>query len=259
MSSTSSSSSLLIYEALKLIRGTRAMQMAIGSRARAAAVLRLAALSAADRRLADPQRAGVRRVRGDRAVSVGHPARAVASGPRAVLPVLRRAPSARPRRSRKSSPPPACSRKRKVGAIIVFEREIGLRNYVESGIPIDAAVSYDLLTTIFQPSTPLHDGAVIISEDRDRRGGVLSAADGQSQARSRSRHAPSRGHRPDRGIRRASRSSSPKSAARSRSSLRGRIERRLDAGRSARAAAGADPASAAGRRRAACRRRRRTR
>src|SRR6185295_17332014 len=40
------------------------------------------------------------------------------------------------------------------------------RNYVESGIPLDAAVSYDLLTTIFQPDTPLHDGAVIISEDR---------------------------------------------------------------------------------------------
>jgi len=56
--------------------------------------------------------------------------------------------------------------KRRVGALIVLEREIGLRNYVESGIPIDALVSYDLLTTIFQPSTPLHDGAVIIQEDR---------------------------------------------------------------------------------------------
>jgi diadenylate cyclase len=56
--------------------------------------------------------------------------------------------------------------KARVGAIIVLEREIGLRNYVESGIPVDAALSYDLLTTIFQPLTPLHDGAVIISEDR---------------------------------------------------------------------------------------------
>jgi diadenylate cyclase len=54
----------------------------------------------------------------------------------------------------------------KVGAIIAFKREIGLRNYVESGIPIDAVVSYDLLTTIFQPTTPMHDGAVIIQEDR---------------------------------------------------------------------------------------------
>jgi len=53
-----------------------------------------------------------------------------------------------------------------VGAIIVFEREIGLRNYVESGIRIDAVVSYDLLTTIFQQDTPLHDGAVIIAENR---------------------------------------------------------------------------------------------
>ena len=56
--------------------------------------------------------------------------------------------------------------KGKVGAIIVFERVIGLRNYVESGIPLDAAVSYDLLTTIFQPTTPMHDGAVIISDER---------------------------------------------------------------------------------------------
>src|SRR4029453_16765760 len=48
----------------------------------------------------------------------------------------------------------------------ILEREIGLRNYVESGIPVDAEVSYDLLTTIFQPPSPLHDGAVIIQEDR---------------------------------------------------------------------------------------------
>ena len=158
--------SLLIYEALKLIRGTRAMQMAIGSVVVILLLLRLAGVSAADRRLADSQRARVRRRCGHRAVSVRHPSRAVAPGPRAVLPVPRPVASARPRRSRKSSRRPRCWPRRKVGAIIVFEREIGLRNYVESGIPIDAAVSYDLLTTIFQPGTPLHDGAVIISEDR---------------------------------------------------------------------------------------------
>jgi diadenylate cyclase len=56
--------------------------------------------------------------------------------------------------------------KRSIGALIVIEREIGLRNYVESGIPLDAEVSYDLLTTIFQPSGPMHDGAVILQEDR---------------------------------------------------------------------------------------------
>ena len=54
----------------------------------------------------------------------------------------------------------------KVGAIIAIEREIGLRNYIESGIPLDATLTYDLLVTIFQPGSPLHDGAVIIQEDR---------------------------------------------------------------------------------------------
>ena len=54
----------------------------------------------------------------------------------------------------------------KTGAIIAIEREIGLRNYIESGIPVDATMTYDLLVTIFQVGSPLHDGAVIIQEDR---------------------------------------------------------------------------------------------
>jgi len=52
------------------------------------------------------------------------------------------------------------------GALIVIEREIGLRTYVESGVPLDANLSYDLLATIFRPSAPLHDGAVIVQKDR---------------------------------------------------------------------------------------------
>jgi diadenylate cyclase len=52
------------------------------------------------------------------------------------------------------------------GALMVIEREIGLRTYVESGVPLDAQLSYDLLATIFRPSAPLHDGAVIIQKDR---------------------------------------------------------------------------------------------
>ena len=48
----------------------------------------------------------------------------------------------------------------------MIEREIGLRNYIESGIPLDAQVTYDLLVSIFQPTAPLHDGAVIIQEGR---------------------------------------------------------------------------------------------
>jgi diadenylate cyclase len=55
---------------------------------------------------------------------------------------------------------------RRQGAIIVLEREIGLRNYIESGIPLDAQVTYDLLISIFQPTAPLHDGAVIVQEGR---------------------------------------------------------------------------------------------
>lgn len=52
------------------------------------------------------------------------------------------------------------------GALIVIEREIGLRTYIESGVPLDAHLSYDLLATIFRPSAPLHDGAVIVQNDR---------------------------------------------------------------------------------------------
>ncbi|GAB4242787.1 MAG: diadenylate cyclase CdaA [Acidobacteriota bacterium] len=55
---------------------------------------------------------------------------------------------------------------RKIGALIVIEREIGLRNYIESGIRLDAFITYDLLITIFHPSSSLHDGAVIIQNDR---------------------------------------------------------------------------------------------
>ena len=55
---------------------------------------------------------------------------------------------------------------RRIGAIIVLERQIGLRNYIEGGIPLDAMVTYDLLASIFQPGSPLHDGAAIIQGDR---------------------------------------------------------------------------------------------
>ena len=55
---------------------------------------------------------------------------------------------------------------RRIGAIIAIERQIGLRNYIEGGIPLDAMVTYDLMSSIFQPSSPLHDGAAIIQGDR---------------------------------------------------------------------------------------------
>jgi diadenylate cyclase len=54
----------------------------------------------------------------------------------------------------------------KTGALIVIERNVGLRNFVDSGVAIDAKISYDLLVTIFNPSTPLHDGAIVIQNER---------------------------------------------------------------------------------------------
>jgi diadenylate cyclase len=55
---------------------------------------------------------------------------------------------------------------RRMGALIVLERDIGLRGFVEGGILLDAVVNYDLLLSIFNPKSPLHDGAVIIQGDR---------------------------------------------------------------------------------------------
>jgi uncharacterized protein (TIGR00159 family) len=54
----------------------------------------------------------------------------------------------------------------RTGAIIVLEREMGLRSYIETGISLDALLTYDLLISIFNPETPLHDGAVIIQGNR---------------------------------------------------------------------------------------------
>jgi diadenylate cyclase len=54
----------------------------------------------------------------------------------------------------------------KTGALMVLERDVGLRTFIESGIKLDATLSYDLLATIFRPGATLHDGAVIIQKDR---------------------------------------------------------------------------------------------
>lgn len=157
--------SLLIYEALKLIRGTRAMQMAIGT----LFVLLLLYISQAfPLRTMGWLMQNVLAYAGFAAIVLFQ------TDIRRALSHLGRAPFFRYLgRSERTADTieevvtaASMLAKAKVGALIVFEREIGLRNYVESGIPLDAAVSYDLLTTIFQPSTPLHDGAVILSEER---------------------------------------------------------------------------------------------
>ena len=54
----------------------------------------------------------------------------------------------------------------KTGALIVIERNVGLRNFIDAGVQLDAKLSYDLLVTLFNPATPLHDGAVIVQHER---------------------------------------------------------------------------------------------
>lgn len=54
----------------------------------------------------------------------------------------------------------------KTGALIVIERKVGLRNFIDAGVQLDARISYDLLVSIFNPATPLHDGAVVLQNER---------------------------------------------------------------------------------------------
>jgi uncharacterized protein (TIGR00159 family) len=59
------------------------------------------------------------------------------------------------------------------GALVVLERETGLQNFVERGVPIDAYLTRQLLINIFYPNSPLHDGAVVIRDDRVSAAGVV--------------------------------------------------------------------------------------
>ena len=61
----------------------------------------------------------------------------------------------------------------KIGAIIALEEQVGLDEFCESGRPVEARVSAHMLTTIFTPYSPLHDGAVIVSGDRIKAAGVI--------------------------------------------------------------------------------------
>ncbi|MFQ5926267.1 MAG: diadenylate cyclase CdaA [Terriglobia bacterium] len=62
----------------------------------------------------------------------------------------------------------ACSyfSQNRIGALMAIEGDISLRTYIESGIGLDAQLSYDLLVSIFRPESPLHDGAVVIRKNR---------------------------------------------------------------------------------------------
>ena len=157
--------SLLIYEGLKLIRGTRAVQMAAGS----LLILLLFYVSQLF-----PLQTVTWLIRSVLVYVVFAVIVLFQTDIRRGLSQLGSAPLfryfGRAERAAETveevSAAAGMLSKRSIGALIVIEREIGLRNYVESGIPLDAEVSYDLLTTIFQPSGPMHDGAVILQEDR---------------------------------------------------------------------------------------------
>jgi diadenylate cyclase len=157
--------SILVYEALKLIRGTRAMQMAIGS---------LVVLIVLYGSQSVPLQTVNWLIRNVLQYVVIAAIVLFQSDIRRALSHLGSAPFFRYlARSEQAADiieevvtAADMLASADVGAIIAFEREIGLRNYIESGIRIDAVVSYDLLTTIFQQETPLHDGAVIISDNR---------------------------------------------------------------------------------------------
>ncbi len=56
--------------------------------------------------------------------------------------------------------------RQKIGALIAIEREVGLKNYIESGMVLDAKITTELLIALFSPNTPTHDGAVIVQGDR---------------------------------------------------------------------------------------------
>src|SRR5471032_1669933 len=157
--------SILIYEVLKLIRGTRAVQMALGGGVLVALFYgsrwgHLETVNWLIRNL------------------VGYIVFAVIvlfqSDIRRALAHLGRAPFfryfAKPESAEESIEELVVAAgmlsSQRIGAIIALERQIGLRNYIEGGIPLDALLTYDLLLSIFQPSSPLHDGAVIVQDDR---------------------------------------------------------------------------------------------
>ena len=157
--------SILIYEVLHLIRGTRAAQMAVGGALAVALwyVSRLAELETVNWLIRN---------------LVGYVVFAAIvlfqSDIRRALAHLGRAPFFRYLAKAETvdetieeiAVAAQMLSSQRTGAIVAIERQIGLRNYAEGGIPLDAAISYDLLVTIFQNGTPLHDGAVIIQENR---------------------------------------------------------------------------------------------
>src|SRR5438477_528561 len=157
--------SVLIYEVLKLIRGTRAVQMALG-----AAVFVALFYGSRWGRL-ETVNWLIRNMLGYLVFAV---IVLFQSDIRRALAHLGRSPFfryfAKPESAAESIEELVVAAtmlsSKRIGAIIALERQIGLRNYIEGGIPLDAVLTYDLLLSIFQHDSPLHDGAVIVQDDR---------------------------------------------------------------------------------------------
>lgn len=157
--------SILVYEVLKLIRGTRAVQMAIGGGVIVALFYgsRWAHLETVNWLIRNFLGYAVFAVivlfQSDIRRALAHLGRAT------VFRYLSKSESAEESVEELIIAAELLAKKR-TGAIIAVERQIGLRGYIESGIPLDAVLTYDLLLSIFHPASPLHDGAVIVREDR---------------------------------------------------------------------------------------------
>ena len=157
--------SILIYELLKLIQGTRAVQMALGGGVVVALFYgsRWGHLETANWL-----------IRNMAAYIVFAIIVLFQSEIRRALAHLGRAPFfryfAKPESAEESVEELVMATSmlasQRTGALIAIERQIGLRNYIEGGIPLDSVLTYDLLISVFQTTSPLHDGAVIVQDDR---------------------------------------------------------------------------------------------
>jgi diadenylate cyclase len=157
--------SFLIYEVLKLIRGTRAVQMAFGS----GLVLALFYLSRWSRM--ETVNFLIRNLAGALVVAVivlfqGDIRRALAHLGRAPFFRYFAKPESAAETIEEIVVASSMLAAQRIGAIVALERQIGLGSYIEGGIRLDAVLTYDLLVSVFQPSSPLHDGAVIVRDDR---------------------------------------------------------------------------------------------
>jgi diadenylate cyclase len=157
--------SIIIYELLKLIRGTRAVQMAVG----AGVLVGLFYVSGGFH--LPTVNWLIRNIAGYIVIAL---IVLFQSDIRRALAHLGRAPFfryfAKPETAGESIEEIVVASsmlaEKRVGALIAIERQIGLRNYIEGGIPLEAVLTYDLIVSIFQPTSPLHDGAVIVQDDR---------------------------------------------------------------------------------------------